>query len=111
MPVGKKYPIEKILEAVDAYLSKTKRRVMFEYVMINKVNDSEKEAKELAKLMKKPLYFVNLITYNPTGDFKPSPAATVKRFKEILEREGVAVTQRYRFGQDIEGACGQLAAK
>jgi 23S rRNA (adenine2503-C2)-methyltransferase len=111
MPINEKYPIKKVLDAVDNYIKETNRRVMFEYVMINGVNDSEKEARELARLMKKPLYFVNLISYNPTGDFKPSQALTIKRFKEVLEREGVAVTQRYRFGQDIEGACGQLATK
>ncbi|MFA5355377.1 MAG: 23S rRNA (adenine(2503)-C(2))-methyltransferase RlmN [Candidatus Paceibacterota bacterium] len=111
MPVNKRYPISDILDAVDSYIKKTNRRVMFEYVMIKGVNNSEKEARGLAKLMKKPLYFVNLISYNPTGDFKPSLASTVKRFKGILEKEGVAVTQRYRFGQDIAGACGQLAGK
>ena len=84
---------------------------MFEYIMIRDLNDSEEEAKTLARLIKKPLYFVNLISYNPTGIFKPSLSSRIKKFKEILEKEGVAVTQRYRFGQDIEGACGQLAAE
>lgn len=130
MPINKKYPIKKILNAVDDYIKKTRRRVMFEYIMIENLNDSEEHAEKLAKLMKKPLYFVNLISYNftrlrPTctevsagkqgfggqaGIFKPSSPSSIKRFKEILEKEGVAVTQRYRFGQDIKGACGQLAA-
>jgi len=111
MPINKKYPIKEVLDAVDNYIEKTNRRVMFEYVMIKGVNDSGKEARESARLMKKPLYFVNLISYNPTGDFKPSQPLTIKRFKEVLEREGVAVTRRYRFGQEIEGACGQLAGR
>ena len=121
MPINKKYPIKKILNAIDDYIAKTRRRVMFEYIMINNLNDSEENAKTLAKLMKKPLYFVNLISYNftrrslgeggPTGIFKSSSSPRIKKFKEILEKEGVIVTQRYRFGKDIEGACGQLVAK
>jgi 23S rRNA (adenine2503-C2)-methyltransferase len=111
MPINKKYPIKKILNAVDDYIKKTRRRVMFEYIMIKDVNDSVKNAKTLVRLMKKPLYFVNLISYNPTGIFKSSPSSRIKKFKEILEKEGVTVTQRYRFGEDIEAACGQLVAE
>ncbi len=111
MPINKKYPIEKILAVVDDYIKKTKRRVMFEYLMIDRVNDSLKEAEELAKLLKKPLCFVNLISFNPIGHskFKPSPGWKIKKFKEILEKAGINVTQRYRFGKEIKAACGQLA--
>jgi 23S rRNA (adenine2503-C2)-methyltransferase len=111
MPINKTYPIEKILKTVDAYIITTKRRVMFEYLMIDGINDSKEDAKELAKLMEKPLYFVNLISFNPVGhsDFKPSPGRKVKEFKDILEKSGVDVTQRYRFGREIDAACGQLA--
>jgi len=113
MPINKKYPIEKILTAVDDYIKQTKRRVMFEYLMIDRVNDSPEEAKKLAKLLKKPLYFVNLISFNPIGHskFKPSPGWKIKKFKEILENADIVVTQRYRFGREIKAACGQLAAK
>lgn len=109
MPANKSYPIEKILKAVDEYIKKTNRQVMFEYLMLKNINDSEEHARALAKLMRKPLYMVNLISYNPTGIFNPSPASQIKKFKEILEYEGITVTQRHEFGQDIEGACGQLA--
>lgn len=114
MPINKIYQIDKILLAVKDYLKKTKRRVMFEYLMIDKINDSEKQAKELAEILKKYLnnspYFVNLISYNPIGHskFKPSPNRKIKKFKEILEKLGVNVTQRYRFGKEIKAACGQL---
>jgi len=111
MPINKKYPIEKILAAVNDYIKKTKRRVMFEYLMIDGVNDFEGEAEELAKLLKKPFYFINLISFNPIGhsDFKPSPGWKIKKFKEILEKARIATTQRYRFGKEIKAACGQLA--
>ena len=111
MPINKKYSIEKILTAVDEYIKITRRKVMFEYIMIDNLNDSPSEAKELAKLMKKPLYFVNLISYNPTGIFHASSGDKIKKFKEVLEKAGIPVTQRYRFGKDIKAACGQLATK
>jgi len=113
MPINKAYPIEKILTAVDDYIKKTKRRVMFEYLMIDGVNDSPIQAEELAKLLKKPLYFVNLISFNPIGhsDFKPSSGWKIKKFKEILIKSGINVTQRYQFGKEIRAACGQLAGR
>lgn len=109
MPVNKKYPLEKVLQSVDNYIEKTNRKVMFEYVMLKNVNDSKEQAKELAKLLKKPLYMVNLIAYNPNGRFESSPPEKIKKFKAILEKAGIFATQRYRFGTDIEAACGQLA--
>jgi len=110
MPINEKYPIADVFEAVDNYIEKTKRKVMFEYLMIKDLNDSDVHAQKLSKLMKKPLYFVNLISCNPIGVFKPSSSWRMKKFKEILEKEGVRVTQRYRFGQNIKAACGQLAS-
>jgi len=111
MPINKKYPIEKILKAVDNYIKKTKRKVMFEYTMIRSVNDSDECAKKLAKLIKRPLCFLNLISYNPTGVFQPSLPQRIKKFKEVLEKAGIPVTQRYRFGREIEAACGQLVSR
>lgn len=111
VPIGKSYPLSKILKAVNGYISKTRRRVMFEYVMIKDVNDKDEHAEQLAKIMKKPLYLINLIACNPVGDFKPSSSKRIKEFKEILEQKGVNVTQRYSFGQDIKAACGQLAGE
>ncbi len=108
MPINKKYPIGKILAAVDNYIKKTRRKVMFEYIMIRGLNDSDEQSQKLAKLIKRPLSFVNLISYNPTGIFKPSSSERIKRFRQILEKEGIAVTQRYKFGRGIRAACGQL---
>lgn len=110
MPINKEYPIETIFKAVDDYIKKTKRKVMFEYILIRGINDSDSCAVELAKLIKKPLYFLNLILYNPTGILKPSSPERVEIFKSILRKSGVKFSQRYRFGQDIKAACGQLVA-
>lgn len=109
MPVNKTFPMEKVLQAVDKYIKKTKRKAMFEYVLIKGINDSDGCAKELAKLMKKKLYFVNLILYNRTGSFEPSRTKRVEAFKNMLKKEKVNFVQRYRFGDDIKAACGQFA--
>lgn len=111
MPIGNKYSMAKILTSVDKYIAKTKRRVMFEYMLIKDVNDSLKDAEELAKIMRKKLYLVNLINYNPTGVFKPADEQTVNKFKNFLDKRGVATTLRYSFGKEVKGACGQLAGK
>ncbi|MFH1401352.1 MAG: 23S rRNA (adenine(2503)-C(2))-methyltransferase RlmN [Parcubacteria group bacterium] len=126
IPINKAYPIEKVLSAADDYIKKTKRRVMFEYLLIDGVNDSEAQAEELGKLLVHSLlagnqknfarddrgfYFVNLISFNPAGhsEFKPTPGWKIKKFKKVLESLGVQVTQRWRLGKEIKAACGQLA--
>jgi len=111
MPIAKKYNLHEILKTVDNYITKTGRRVMFEYLMIKEVNDSDRDALELAKLMRQPLYIVNLIPYNETGRFKSSSRERIEKFKKILEEAGVAVTVRLSFGADITAACGQLRGR
>jgi len=128
MPINKRYPIEKVLAAVDDYIKKTKRRVMFEYLLIDGVNDSEAQAEELGKLLVHALrsgnqknfarddrgfYFVNLISFNSTGhaEFRSTPGWKIRKFKEVLETLGVSVTQRWRLGKEIKAACGQLAGR
>lgn len=109
MPINQKDNLKDVLDAVDEYIGRKNRKVMFEYLLIDGVNDSQAHAKELASLMKKPLYMVNLINYNPTGNFKPSSKKNVEMFLNILKKEGVNVTLRHSFGGDIKAACGQLA--
>lgn len=111
MPVTKKYSLENILKTVNEYIKKTNRKVMFEYTLIDSVNDSIENAKELSKIMKHPLYMVNLIKYNDTEEFKAPSNEKIKRFKNYLEKGGINVTERYRFGGDIHAACGQLCLK
>jgi len=111
IPTNKKYSIKKIIQAVDDYIEETGRKVMFEYLMIKDVNDSDEEAKALVGLMRAPLYMVNLIPYNSTGKFKASSTDRITKFKQILIDGRVNVTLRRSLGQDISAACGQLAGK
>jgi len=111
MPIAQTYTIKELMEVIDEYISKTKRKVMFEYLMIEGVNDLEIHARELSALLRGKLCMVNLIQYNDTGKFVASSHNQMKRFKEILEKNGIDVTMRYRFGRDIKGACGQLAVQ
>jgi len=112
MPIAKKYELREIIKAVDNYIVKTGRRVMFEYLMIKSVNDSDAAAQELSQLIAgKPLYLVNLIPYNTTGKFRPSDRERVAAFKKILEDNHIPVTVRLSFGADIGAACGQLRGK
>ena len=113
MPANAKYPIDAIMKSVLRYSKNTNRRVMFEYIMISGVNDSDECARELARLIKShlslKLAFVNLIRYNPTGIYGASSPERVKAFKTILMQENLETTERYRFGRGIKAACGQLA--
>ncbi len=111
MPISKRYGIKKILKAVEKYIKETNRQVVFEYLLIRDVNDSREHAKELVEIMDNPLYVVNLIRYNPTGNFKASPRINIEKFKKILLQNKIKVTERYEFGQDIKAACGQLAGR
>lgn len=111
MPINKRYPLDQVMKAIDVYIKKTNRRVMLEYIMIAGINDSCQDVKKLAVLANRPLCFVNLIPYNPTGDFQPSSTKKINEFKQVLEKHQIPYTQRYTFGQEIKAACGQLAGK
>ncbi|MDD4332835.1 MAG: 23S rRNA (adenine(2503)-C(2))-methyltransferase RlmN [Patescibacteria group bacterium] len=114
MPINNKYPLKKILSTIKEYIARTNRKVMIEYLMLENINDYPEQAVQLAELLNnnlESLYFVNLISYNPTGIYKPSRSERIEKFKENLEKCGVDAIQRYRYGVDIKGACGQLAGK
>ena len=112
MPINNKYPLDKLLKAIDRYIDKSRRKVMFEYIMIKGINDSNKNALELLKIVRNRLCFVNLIPCNPIGEkFQPSSNERIKEFRDISEKGKVTVTQRYLFGDDISAACGQLAGE
>ena len=113
MPVNRKFSTAELMAAVERYIRKTNRKVFFEYVMLADVNDTDQHAHDLARLMKGPLYHVNLIPYNSTPDaaVRGSDDKRIWEFAKILEARGVAVTVRTPMGRDIAAACGQLRAE
>ena len=113
MPVNKAYPIEDLLDACRRYYDATSRRIHFEYAMIDGVNDSEENARELLRRLKGlPAHF-NLIPLNHVEEspLKPSSKAAVARFQKILEDGGITATVRRTLGSDIDASCGQLRRK
>ena len=108
MPVNEKYPVEEVIDAAKKYIVRTNRRVMFEYVLIDKFNESPEAARELAEILKGLLCFVNLIPFNGEGPLNAPSKEKIGLFKSILKKSGISVTERYKFGQDINAACGQL---
>ena len=113
MPVNRRYPLVELMAAVERYIAKTHRKVFFEYVMLEGVNDSAACAEQLARLMRGPLYHVNLIPYNatPGADFQGTPDAAMRKFQSALEVRDVVSTIRVPMGRDIAAACGQLRAE
>ena len=113
MPVNRAYPSEELLNACRRYYAETSRRISFEYAMIDGVNDSEADAKELlCRLKGLPAHF-NLIPLNHVEEspLKPSSRAAVARFQKILEEGGIPATVRRTLGGDIDASCGQLRRK
>jgi 23S rRNA (adenine2503-C2)-methyltransferase len=113
MPVNNAYPIEQLLEACRRYYEATSRRIHFEYAMIDGVNDSVANAKELLRRLKGLPAHVNLIPLNHVEEspLKPSSRAAVQRFQQTLEDGGVTATVRRTLGGDIDASCGQLRRK
>ena len=119
VPINKKYPIKELMKACHYYLNAgtQERHVMFEYVMLEGVNDSIEQAHSLAKLINYWFYGdsakVNLIPFNPFPEtiYKTSSDSTIDRFQDILYRSGIRTTTRRTRGDDVDAACGQLAGK
>ena len=113
MPINKIYKIEKLMKAVSDYIKITNRRVTFEYIMLEGVNDSIQNAKELAELIRGLNCYVNLIPYNETENiiFKRTEKKKILEFYDILKKEKINVTIRREFGGNIDAACGQLRAR
>jgi len=110
MPVNDRYPLRDVVAECRRHVTLRRRRVFVEYVMLAGVNDSREQARELAALLGREHFKVNLIPYNPTGMYDGSSREHIARFKEVLEHAHVPVTVRLTRGRDIEAACGQLAA-
>lgn len=111
MPVNDRYPLADVLAECRRYVELRGRRVFVEYVMLGGVNDSVAQAGELARILDRRSFKVNLIPYNPTGAFAGSSPDAIAAFKSALHRAGIPATVRLTRGRDIDAACGQLAAK
>ena len=117
MPINKKWPLDELLSACKVFEKTLKpgERLTFEYVMLDGINDSDEQARQLANLLNRHSIKakVNLIPHNPADPlpYRPSPDTTVERFKSILESKGVHAFVRRPRGRDIFAACGQLAAR
>jgi len=110
MPINNKFNISRVIAAVNEYIRVTNRRVTFEYVMLEGINDDINSAVRLATILNGLLCSVNLIVYNQTlGEYIPSDKKTVVEFQNILTIKGINSTIRKSAGSDIAAACGQLA--
>ena len=113
MPVNRKFRVEELLDACREYQGVTGRRISFEYILINQLNDTRAHAETLMKITKGILSHINLIPANfvkESGFVKSSPER-VKAFKQYLENHGITVTVRRELGSDISASCGQLRRK
>jgi 23S rRNA (adenine2503-C2)-methyltransferase len=112
MPVNDRYPLEEVLAECQRYFDLRRRKVFVEYVMLEGVNDSAAHARELAALLDRRVFKVNLIPYNPTGSvFEGSSRERIAAFKAVLDAARLPSTVRLTRGRDIAAACGQLAAE
>jgi 23S rRNA (adenine2503-C2)-methyltransferase len=112
VPINRRHPLRELIAACNRYLEKAPRDfVTFEYVMLDGVNDSDQNARELAAIAKQVRCKYNLIPFNPfpRSGFERSPDERIRRFASILQNAGVTVTTRKTRGDDIAAACGQLA--
>jgi 23S rRNA (adenine2503-C2)-methyltransferase len=113
MPINRKYPLKKLMQACHQYVPAPGRRITFEYILIKGINDSAEDAERLAKLLRPIRCKVNLIPFNPHEgcDFKRPSEAAMQAFYDILFAKNYTVIIRQSKGQDISAACGQLRAK
>jgi len=113
MPVNHTFPLEQLMRAVRYHVDRTGRRVTFEYILIEELNDTIGDAAKLVKLVAQLPCKINLIPYNPIGPgkFKRPGPDRIQRFVEHLRPRVPAVTVRYSQGVEIGAACGQLAGE
>ena len=110
VPINRKYPVNDLVRAAQAYATKTGRRVSYEWVLLAGVNDTEKDAIELGRLLRRKLAHVNLIPFNHVEDtpYRAPDRSAIRRFKHFVEAQGLNVTLRDTRGREADAACGQL---
>ncbi len=113
VPVNRHYPLAELLAACRRYPLPPRRRITFEYVMLEGVNDADSHARELLRLLRDIPAMVNLIPFNPFpgSDYKRSPQVRIDAFRDIILRGDIMTVTRRPRGDDIAAACGQLAGQ
>jgi len=113
VPINKRYPITELISECHAYIQKTHRRISFEYVLIDGINDSMEDARQLSMLLKGLLCHINLIPLNPINGSvqKPPNWNSVISFCRLLENNNLTTTIRKSMGSEINAACGQLSGQ
>ena len=113
MPINKVYPLDALMKEIRHYIKTTNRRVTFEYILLEGINDSEECANELCDLVHGLNCYINLIPYNETNNlgYKRSKKDTISSFYDLIKKRKINVTIRREFGTKISAACGQLRSK
>ena len=113
MPINKRYPVADLIESCKNYVSRTNRRIFFEYVLLKNQNDSVTQSHKLGVLLRGLLCHVNLIPVNPTsnGPYERTDLGNAKEFQVGLQEFGIPSTVRMEKGIDINAGCGQLRAR
>ncbi|MDB5987598.1 MAG: Ribosomal large subunit methyltransferase, partial [Nevskia sp.] len=115
VPINRKYPIAELMDACRRYLAGKDRKthIVYEYVMLDGINDKPEQARELAKLLSGISAKVNLIPFNPFPQtrYRRSAPEVIERFSDILRAKGILTTTRRTRGDDIDAACGQLVGR
>lgn len=113
MPINKAYNLEELMDALEYYSSLNNRRLTFEYLLIKDLNNSSKDADDLAHYLKGKNAYINLIPYNEVKEnpYHSTSDEETLAFYDMLKKRGLAVTLRVKRGVDIDAACGQLRAK
>lgn len=111
MPINRKYKLSELIDSLKYYYNKTNRRVTFEYILLDGINDSLADARELVNLVKGINCYINLIPYNNTGMFKRTSNEKRDAFFDYLNKNHINAIVRKEYGSDIDAACGQLRAK
>ncbi|MEE4165646.1 MAG: 23S rRNA (adenine(2503)-C(2))-methyltransferase RlmN [Desulfocapsaceae bacterium] len=113
MPINRKYPLEHLLQACRDYPIQKRKRIMFEYVLLDGVNDSDAEAEQCARMLRGIPCKINLLAFNEVENipYRPSSRERILAFQDILRHHNYSVFVRSSRGSDISAACGQLAGK